>query len=119
MAFWPGSQLLARTNSRPIQQDCIWAIPKAAFHLGRLENAVVDAKLAIHEISNLFDCARFSDQIQRALDSLGQRWVMLGIGTTAHFASGKNRKGRDIGYALATSSCEGVNSVDACTVTAL
>ncbi len=26
-------------------------------------------------------------------------------------------KGRDIGYALATNSCEGANSVDACTVT--
>ena len=32
---------------------------------------------------------------------------------------GSNRKGCDIGYALAVSSCEGVNSVDACTVTAL
>ena len=32
---------------------------------------------------------------------------------------GKNRKGCDIGYALATSSCEEANSVDACTVTAL
>jgi hypothetical protein len=30
-----------------------------------------------------------------------------------------NRKGCDIGYALATGSCEGANSVDACTVTAL
>ncbi|HET9789735.1 MAG TPA: hypothetical protein VFR08_00375 [Candidatus Angelobacter sp.] len=30
----------------------------------------------------------------------------------------KNSKGCDIGYALAASSCEGVNSVDACTVTA-
>ena len=28
-----------------------------------------------------------------------------------------NRKGRDIGYALAASSCEGANRVDACTVT--
>jgi len=28
-------------------------------------------------------------------------------------------KGCDIGYALATSSCEGANSVEACTVTAL
>jgi hypothetical protein len=31
----------------------------------------------------------------------------------------KNSKGCDIGYALAASSCEGANSVDACTVTAL
>ncbi len=31
----------------------------------------------------------------------------------------KNSKGCDIGYALAVSSCEGVNNVDACTVTAL
>jgi len=31
----------------------------------------------------------------------------------------ENRKGCDIGYALAISSCEGANSVDACTVTAL
>jgi len=33
--------------------------------------------------------------------------------------SSRNRKGCDIGYALATSSCEGANSVDARTVTAL
>ena len=31
----------------------------------------------------------------------------------------KNRKGCDIGYALAASSCEGANSVETCTVTAL
>lgn len=31
---------------------------------------------------------------------------------------GGNRKGRDIGYGLAADSCEGVNNVDACTVTA-
>ena len=31
----------------------------------------------------------------------------------------KNLKGCDIGYALAASSCEGANSVEACTVTAL
>jgi len=31
----------------------------------------------------------------------------------------RKSKGRDIGYALAASSCEGANSVDACTVTAL
>jgi hypothetical protein len=31
---------------------------------------------------------------------------------------GRNRKGRDFGYALTVSSCEGANSVDACTVTA-
>jgi hypothetical protein len=32
---------------------------------------------------------------------------------------GTKEKGCDFGYALAASSCEGVNSVDACTVTAL
>jgi hypothetical protein len=31
----------------------------------------------------------------------------------------RNGKGCDIGYALAASSCEEANSVDACTVTAL
>jgi hypothetical protein len=31
----------------------------------------------------------------------------------------QNLKGCDIGYALAADSCEGDNSVDACTVTAL
>jgi hypothetical protein len=30
----------------------------------------------------------------------------------------RNRKGRDIGYALAAGSCEEANSVEACTVTA-
>src|SRR5437773_2963719 len=34
-------------------------------------------------------------------------------------SAGTNRKGRDIGYAPATSSCEGATSVDACTITAL
>ena len=33
--------------------------------------------------------------------------------------SAGNSKGCDIGYALAASSCEGVDNVDACTVTAL
>jgi len=31
----------------------------------------------------------------------------------------KNRKGRDIGYALAVNSCEGASSVETCTVTTL
>jgi hypothetical protein len=42
-------------------------------------------------------------------------WRAAGTGTKG---SG-NSKGCDIGYALAASSCEGANSVDACTVTAL
>jgi hypothetical protein len=33
--------------------------------------------------------------------------------------SAEKIKGRDIGYALAASSCEGANSVEACTITAL
>ena len=32
---------------------------------------------------------------------------------------GENRKDRDIGYALAADSCEGVNNVDACTIAVL
>jgi hypothetical protein len=32
--------------------------------------------------------------------------------------AGRNRKGRDIGYALAANSCEGVNNVESCTITA-
>jgi len=31
----------------------------------------------------------------------------------------QNRKDRDIGYALAIDSCEGVNNVDACTIAVL
>ena len=34
------------------------------------------------------------------------------------WSSQVNKKGRDIGYALATNSCEGVSSVNACTVAA-
>jgi hypothetical protein len=34
-------------------------------------------------------------------------------------SSPTNGKGRDIGYALAANSCEGVNSVESCTITAL
>ena len=36
----------------------------------------------------------------------------------ANQSSRANQKGRDIGYGLAASSCEGVDDVDACTVTA-
>jgi hypothetical protein len=32
---------------------------------------------------------------------------------------GGNRKGCDLGYALVTNSCEGVDNVDACTIAAL
>jgi hypothetical protein len=44
---------------------------------------------------------------------------MLSLGDQA-WGEGTPEKGKgcDIGYALATSSCEGANSVDACTVTA-
>ena len=31
---------------------------------------------------------------------------------------GGNRKGRDIGYALAVNSCEGASDVESCTITA-
>ena len=41
-----------------------------------------------------------------------------GIRGWKSFAGGTKLKGRDIGYALAVNSCEGVNNVDACTVTA-
>jgi hypothetical protein len=37
----------------------------------------------------------------------------------AIFAHHSNRKGCDFGYAPSANSCEGVNNVDACTVTAL
>ena len=40
-----------------------------------------------------------------------------GVGSWRGEGYGKNRKGRDIGYALVTSSCEGANNVEACTVT--
>jgi hypothetical protein len=38
-------------------------------------------------------------------------------GEAERFLIEKNRKGRDIGYALAASSCEGANNVETCTVT--
>ncbi len=37
---------------------------------------------------------------------------------TGGMPRGKKLKGCDIGYGLAANSCEGANSVDACTVTA-
>jgi hypothetical protein len=40
------------------------------------------------------------------------------VGCSRKFAY-KNLKGRDFGYALAINSCEGDDSVDACTVTTL
>ena len=44
--------------------------------------------------------------------------LALGGGAAAEVVA-TNSKGCDIGYALAANSCEGVNNVDACTVTAL
>jgi hypothetical protein len=44
-----------------------------------------------------------------------QDWSEAGLEGIA----ARNGKGCDIGYALAASSCEEANSVDACTVTAL
>ena len=41
------------------------------------------------------------------------------VGNPEPWEVGTNSKGCDIGYALAANSCEGVNNVDACTVTAL
>jgi hypothetical protein len=43
---------------------------------------------------------------------------LIGIKGEGSRMSDKNSKGCDIGYALAASSCEGANNVDACTVTA-
>ena len=39
------------------------------------------------------------------------------VSETAGGGLRQNRKGRDIGYALVASSCEGANNVEACTVT--
>ena len=35
-----------------------------------------------------------------------------------NYSLGGNRKGRDIGYALAVNSCEGAHDVESCTITA-
>jgi hypothetical protein len=44
---------------------------------------------------------------------------LLGVGRSDYVQPHGKGKGCDIGYGLATSSCKGANSVDACTVTAL
>jgi len=49
---------------------------------------------------------------------LGEKGWDIAKGVVAA-VSARNSKGCDIGYALAISSCEGANNVDACTVTAL
>jgi hypothetical protein len=48
-----------------------------------------------------------------------RRGRYLYVGNPEPWEVGTNSKGCDIGYALAANSCEGVNNVDACTVTAL
>src|SRR5947199_7549014 len=48
-----------------------------------------------------------------------RRGRYLYVGNPEPWEVGTNSKGCDIGYALAADSCEGVNSVDTCTVTAL
>ena len=45
------------------------------------------------------------------------RFQPRGTGGGAHICVEKE-KGRDLGYALAASSCEGVDSVESCTITA-
>ena len=47
------------------------------------------------------------------------RKAVLGDQTRGSKTGGRKGKGCDIGYAPAISSCEGANSVDACTVAAL
>jgi hypothetical protein len=52
------------------------------------------------------------------------RYSMLGLSYKMGQIRGtkkqsKNRKGRDLGYALAISSCEGANRVETCTITTL
>src|SRR5947199_6848927 len=48
-----------------------------------------------------------------------RRGRYLYVGNPEPWEVGTNSKGCDIGYALAANSCEGVDDVDACTVTAL
>jgi hypothetical protein len=45
-------------------------------------------------------------------------WLGREIRLELYRSSTGNRKGRDIGYALAASSCEGANNVESCTITA-
>ena len=54
-----------------------------------------------------------SDVIRECLRCEGEKEALK------ETAAKKKLKGCDIGYGLAANSCEGVNSVDACTVTAL
>jgi hypothetical protein len=55
---------------------------------------------------------------RRQLRNIGSG-LQGGLSRLRIFAGNAKKKGCDIGYALAASSCEEANSVDACTVTAL
>ena len=66
------------------------------------------------------------DQVRRARELLHQQLYPQALlkSSTRRFRQNveigaENRKGCDIGYAPAISSCEGANSVDTCTVAAL
>src|SRR5215467_2767813 len=54
----------------------------------------------------------FYNPVLRCIGKFNARYWCKGAGV-------ENEKGCDIGYALAVSSCEGVSSVDACTVAAV
>ena len=72
-------------------------------------------------------CSEFVQISVRALEALmvllfkraGERGCSAARPAMRQLEGWRKGKGCDIGYALATRSCEGADSVDACTVTAL
>jgi hypothetical protein len=68
--------------------------------------------------AEILRCAQ-DDRLSDWIAGLEAFFASLRLGKTEAECCGGNRKDRDIGYAPAANSCEGVNYLDACTVAVL
>jgi hypothetical protein len=97
-----------------------------------LERSVPWVEITIEQIGNFVSGARFPDLVQRPQNVLAETTTRIRNllhrdgenflrNRDSEWSRKNTRKGKgcDIGYALAASSCEGANNVEACTVTAL
>jgi hypothetical protein len=96
-----------------------------------LERAVPVLEVTVEQFGDFAGGAWFLNFVQRSRNVIAETTIrvrsLLHWGRIIFEATAirgleedtRNGKGCDIGYALAASSCEGANSVEACTVTAL
>ena len=93
--------------------------PPFALTFGSVRDRIAYHSLTFRENCSVPSANRSKGRHTHISSDFFNGYAQLLLKTRGGYRSEENRKGRDIGYALATSSCEEANSVDACTVTAL